>query len=227
MTGSGRTWKPGRRGLPPGRGTLITRADGERLVADAGADHEVGPAGHLAGLIEGAGVRDVVAVQLLAAAAVGAHGPQRLDGGDALVDVLPSGVEEAAVVQHRRGEFAEGAVGQRAEAAAVGVHAVEGGGGERVSTAKDRPLAAGGSEDDAASGGRRPGAVGQVARVQVVGPVAVEVRVALEILAGAEAVAGDALGFVMYPMAENQDGWFDQYDPATFKYAISAREVKA
>ena len=39
--------------------------------------------------------------------------------------------------------------------------------------------------------------------------------------------AGDALGFVMYPMAENQDGWFDQYDPATFKYAISAREVKA
>ena len=39
--------------------------------------------------------------------------------------------------------------------------------------------------------------------------------------------AGDALGFVMYPMAENADGWLDQYDPATFKYAISAREVKA
>ena len=39
--------------------------------------------------------------------------------------------------------------------------------------------------------------------------------------------AGDALGFVMYPMAENPDGWLDQYDPATFKYAISAREVKA
>ena len=38
---------------------------------------------------------------------------------------------------------------------------------------------------------------------------------------------GDALGFVMYPMAENGDGWFDQYDPATFKYKISAQEVKA
>ena len=39
--------------------------------------------------------------------------------------------------------------------------------------------------------------------------------------------AGDALGFLMYPMAENAEGWLDQYDPATFKYAISAREVKA
>ena len=39
--------------------------------------------------------------------------------------------------------------------------------------------------------------------------------------------AGDALGFVMYPMAENADGWLDPYDPATFRYAISAREVKA
>ena len=38
---------------------------------------------------------------------------------------------------------------------------------------------------------------------------------------------GDALGFVMYPMAENADGWLDQYDPATFKYAISARVVAA
>lgn len=38
---------------------------------------------------------------------------------------------------------------------------------------------------------------------------------------------GDALGFVMYPMAENADGWFDQYDPATFKYKISARPVQA
>ncbi|MFD1709324.1 transglutaminase domain-containing protein [Ottowia sp. GY511] len=38
---------------------------------------------------------------------------------------------------------------------------------------------------------------------------------------------GEALGFVMYPMAENADGWFDQYEPATFKYKISAQEVKA
>mgnify|MGYP000013439258 CR=1 FL=1 len=38
---------------------------------------------------------------------------------------------------------------------------------------------------------------------------------------------GDALGFVMYPMAENADGWFDQYEPTTFKYKISASEVKA
>lgn len=38
---------------------------------------------------------------------------------------------------------------------------------------------------------------------------------------------GDALGFVMYPMAENADGWFDPYDPTNFKYRISAREVKA
>ena len=39
--------------------------------------------------------------------------------------------------------------------------------------------------------------------------------------------AGDALGFVMYPMAEDADGWLDQYDPETFTYVISAREVSA
>jgi transglutaminase-like putative cysteine protease len=38
---------------------------------------------------------------------------------------------------------------------------------------------------------------------------------------------GEALGFVMYPMAENADGWFDQYDPATFKYRLSARQLAA
>ena len=38
---------------------------------------------------------------------------------------------------------------------------------------------------------------------------------------------GDALGFFMYPMAENAEGWFDQYTPAEFRYKISASEVKA
>lgn len=38
---------------------------------------------------------------------------------------------------------------------------------------------------------------------------------------------GEALGFVMYPMAENAEGWLDQYDPATFRYAISARMIGA
>ena len=37
---------------------------------------------------------------------------------------------------------------------------------------------------------------------------------------------GEPLGFVMYPMAENADGWFDPYDPDNFKYRISAREIK-
>lgn len=38
---------------------------------------------------------------------------------------------------------------------------------------------------------------------------------------------GKALGFLMYPMAEDGDGWLDQYDPATFTYRISARQVAA
>lgn len=38
---------------------------------------------------------------------------------------------------------------------------------------------------------------------------------------------GGALGFLMYPMAEDADGWFDQYDPAHFKYRIGARQVSA
>jgi len=38
---------------------------------------------------------------------------------------------------------------------------------------------------------------------------------------------GKALGFFMYPMAEDADGWFDSYDPAHFKYGISARPVAA
>ena len=37
----------------------------------------------------------------------------------------------------------------------------------------------------------------------------------------------EPLGFFMYPMAENADGWFDPYEPSLFKYRISAREVKA
>ena len=37
----------------------------------------------------------------------------------------------------------------------------------------------------------------------------------------------EPLGFFMYPMAENADGWFDPYEPSLFKYRISAREIKA
>jgi transglutaminase-like putative cysteine protease len=37
------------------------------------------------------------------------------------------------------------------------------------------------------------------------------------------ACAAEPIGFLMYPMAENAEGWFDQYDPAHFSYAISAR----
>lgn len=35
------------------------------------------------------------------------------------------------------------------------------------------------------------------------------------------------LGFLMYPVAEDQQGRFDSYAPDDFKYAISARELKA
>ncbi|MCD6664395.1 MAG: transglutaminase domain-containing protein [Comamonas sp.] len=38
---------------------------------------------------------------------------------------------------------------------------------------------------------------------------------------------GDAIGFLMYPMAEDADGWFDHYDAAGFKYQISAALVQA
>ena len=34
-----------------------------------------------------------------------------------------------------------------------------------------------------------------------------------------------ALGFVMYPVAENAEGRFDSYDPANFKYKISAQQL--
>lgn len=35
------------------------------------------------------------------------------------------------------------------------------------------------------------------------------------------------LGFLMYPVAEDQQGRFDSYTPDDFKYTISAREIKA
>lgn len=35
------------------------------------------------------------------------------------------------------------------------------------------------------------------------------------------------LGFLMYPVAEDQQGRFDSYAPDDFKYTISAREIKA
>lgn len=38
-------------------------------------------------------------------------------------------------------------------------------------------------------------------------------------------MAAEPIGFLMYPMAENAEGWFDQYDPAHFSYAISERAV--
>ena len=38
---------------------------------------------------------------------------------------------------------------------------------------------------------------------------------------------GGALGFLMYPMAEDADGWFDTYDAANFTYRISAALVQA
>lgn len=38
---------------------------------------------------------------------------------------------------------------------------------------------------------------------------------------------GEALGFLMYPMAEDADGRFDPYDPAHFRYRISAALVAA
>ena len=38
---------------------------------------------------------------------------------------------------------------------------------------------------------------------------------------------GEALGFFMYPMAENADGRLDPYAPDDFKYQITAKEIKA
>jgi hypothetical protein len=37
----------------------------------------------------------------------------------------------------------------------------------------------------------------------------------------------DRLGFLMYPVAETADGRADSYAPDTFKYQITAREIKA
>ncbi len=37
----------------------------------------------------------------------------------------------------------------------------------------------------------------------------------------------DRLGFLMYPVAETADGRLDSYAPDTFKYQITAREIKA
>jgi hypothetical protein len=38
---------------------------------------------------------------------------------------------------------------------------------------------------------------------------------------------GDKLGFLMYPTAENAAGRLDSYAPDSFKYQISAKEIKA
>lgn len=38
---------------------------------------------------------------------------------------------------------------------------------------------------------------------------------------------GEPLGFLMYPMAENEEGWLDQYDPSTFVYKMWAQPVVA
>lgn len=38
---------------------------------------------------------------------------------------------------------------------------------------------------------------------------------------------GKPLGFLMYPMAEDAEGWFDPYDPENFSYRISARQISA
>jgi hypothetical protein len=35
------------------------------------------------------------------------------------------------------------------------------------------------------------------------------------------------LGFLMYPVAEDQQGRFDSYAPDDFKYQITAKELKA
>jgi hypothetical protein len=35
------------------------------------------------------------------------------------------------------------------------------------------------------------------------------------------------LGFLMYPIAEDQQGRFDSYAPDDFKYQITAKEIKA
>ena len=38
---------------------------------------------------------------------------------------------------------------------------------------------------------------------------------------------GEKIGFFMYPMAENDGGRFDPYAPDSFKYQITAKEIKA
>ena len=36
---------------------------------------------------------------------------------------------------------------------------------------------------------------------------------------------GPEIGFLMYPVAENNEGRFDSYSPDTFKYQIKAKEL--
>jgi len=38
---------------------------------------------------------------------------------------------------------------------------------------------------------------------------------------------GDKLNFLMYPIAETEEGRLDSYAPDAFKYTITATEVKA
>ena len=49
-------------------------------------------------------------------------------------------------------------------------------------------------------------------------------------ISGCQALPGSKearLGFLMYPVAETVDGRADSYAPDTFKYQITAREIKA
>ena len=124
--------------------------------------------------------RDVVAVDLLRRRAVGPHRPEAFYADRALVHVFPARVEQPAVGQHRGRGLADRAVAELLEVLAVAIHPVEDGCGEIVgAVAEDAELAARGDEGDAA--------IGQVARLHVVGAMVV-VR--------EDAVVADQIGLV-------------------------------
>ena len=102
------------------------------------------------------------AIQFIRPGAVGIHGPDRLADAGALVDVLPTVIHDAAVIENHRTEFADRTLRELFDVAAVGVHAVQGRGHEMAgAAAQDRVLGPSRGEDDLA--------VGQVTRMNIVG----------------------------------------------------------
>ena len=152
----------------------VDDADGAAAGAVvAGEDAEdFGRAGDGARLHEGGRAEHAVAEEAGQAGAVRVDGPEALDRDGGLVHVFPARVDDAAIVQHARGEIVHDVGREPGHARAVALHAMQD--ADRRHPAIGEARRAGGEEGDAAVG--QPAgvvvvvrAVGELAQLRAVG----------------------------------------------------------